>query len=188
MSNDADRNVRVQILVPPRSAQRLDRLVKQTESASIAEVVRNALRLYEAVIDADMKGRPIFQRIDGQMTPLLMMGPYAPPESVSMKLPMGTRDEFDATERKTLREAMGYIVLDPPGIRHFTDDGAWIETPLFHDPEIDVAEYEEGETRGDVDHFIVRIKAQGWRTYPDSPGIVMESFFKRALDFLRGKS
>ena len=184
MSTDTQRNVRVQILIPPRSAERLDRLVEQTESASVAEVVRNALRLYEAVIDADLQGRPLFQRIDGQMVPVLAMGPYAPPATPSIVVPMGTREEFEAADRAELRKGLAYIVLDPPAIRHFTDDGAWLEHALERDPDLDVSGYRDGEVRGDVDAFVMRIGTEGWRSRRDAE-VEMEPFLKRVMDLFR---
>ena len=184
MKSSNDRNVRVQILIPPRSAERLDRLIEETESASAAEVVRNALRLYETVIEADRQGRPIFQKVDGTMTPLLLTGPYAPPSRMTMKVPMGTGAEFDAADRKTLRDAMAYVVLDPPGLRHFTDEGAWVENKLAHDPSLDVSTLGEGEIAGDVDSFIVRIDGEGWRTLHDEPA-TMEPLLARLTSFFR---
>jgi hypothetical protein len=41
---------RIQMDLPPRSVERLKRLQQLTEAASYAEVMRNALRLYEALI------------------------------------------------------------------------------------------------------------------------------------------
>lgn len=38
---------RLQLELPPRSAQRLDRLKNLTEASSSAEVLRNALRIYD---------------------------------------------------------------------------------------------------------------------------------------------
>lgn len=185
MSTNDERNVRIQILVPPKSAERLDRLVTETESASVAEVVRNAIRLYETVIDAEKTGRPIFQRIDGQMVPVLTMGPYSPPVRRSMTMPVGTRAEFEAADRKTLQAGLGYIVLDPPALRHFDDEGGWIEHALVRDEEVDVSDYENGEIRGDVNAFLVCIDGQGWRTQRDPQAITIEPFFKRAADFLK---
>lgn len=75
----SDRKIRVQILMTAESESRLNRLVEETESASLAEVTRNALRLYEAVIDCAKQGRPLYQEIDGTMVPVLMVGPYSAP-------------------------------------------------------------------------------------------------------------
>lgn len=41
---------RVQIDMPQKSFERLERLKEITEAASYAEVMRNALRLYEAMV------------------------------------------------------------------------------------------------------------------------------------------
>ncbi|HEY4125399.1 MAG TPA: ribbon-helix-helix protein, CopG family, partial [Rhizomicrobium sp.] len=42
---------RVQLEMPPQAMERLTRLKEKTEAASYAEVIRNALRLYEALVD-----------------------------------------------------------------------------------------------------------------------------------------
>jgi hypothetical protein len=179
-----NRNVRVQIMLPPRSADRLEKLVAETESASAAEVVRNALRLYETVIEADKKGRPIFQQIDGTMTPVLLTGPYAPPTRNSMLVPMGTRAEFDATDRRKLCDGLAYVVLDPPALRDFTDNGAWIERKLVHDPEIDVSAFQDGEMVGDVDSLLVRIDGKVWRTDREQPAAI-EPLLSRLTGYFR---
>ena len=47
---------RVQLEMPPQAMERLQRLKDSTEAASYAEVIRNALRLYEALIAEAEKG------------------------------------------------------------------------------------------------------------------------------------
>jgi hypothetical protein len=47
---------RVQLEMPPQAMERLQRLKERTESASYAEVIRNALRLFEALVDEHEKG------------------------------------------------------------------------------------------------------------------------------------
>lgn len=47
---------RVQLELPPQAMERLQRLKEQTEAASYAEVIRNALRLFEALVDEHAKG------------------------------------------------------------------------------------------------------------------------------------
>ncbi|MDE2463298.1 MAG: ribbon-helix-helix protein, CopG family [Alphaproteobacteria bacterium] len=47
---------RVQLEMPPQAMERLQRLKERTEAASYAEVIRNALRLFEALIDEHEKG------------------------------------------------------------------------------------------------------------------------------------
>jgi metal-responsive CopG/Arc/MetJ family transcriptional regulator len=42
---------RVQLDLPEKSMQRLQDLKEKTESSSYAEVIKNALRLYDAVIE-----------------------------------------------------------------------------------------------------------------------------------------
>lgn len=47
---------RVQLELPPQAMERLQRLKERTEAASYAEVIRNALRLFEALISEHEKG------------------------------------------------------------------------------------------------------------------------------------
>ncbi len=47
---------RVQLEMPPQAMERLQRLKDRTEAASYAEVIRNALRLFEALVDEHEKG------------------------------------------------------------------------------------------------------------------------------------
>lgn len=51
---------RVQFDLPEKSMQRLQALKNKTESVSYAEVVKNALRLYEAVIEQAEAGNTFF--------------------------------------------------------------------------------------------------------------------------------
>lgn len=48
--NESKKSTRVQLELPDRSMQRLISLKDKTESASYAEVIKNALRLYEDII------------------------------------------------------------------------------------------------------------------------------------------
>ena len=48
---------RVQLEMPPQAMERLQRLKERTEAASYAEVIRSALRLFEALVDEHEKGR-----------------------------------------------------------------------------------------------------------------------------------
>ena len=47
---------RVQLEMPPQAMERLQRLKDRTEAASYAEVIRNALRLFEALVEEHEKG------------------------------------------------------------------------------------------------------------------------------------
>jgi hypothetical protein len=51
---------RVQLDLPEKSMQRLQELKRKTEAGSYAEVIKNALRLYEAVI-AEAEAGSTFQ-------------------------------------------------------------------------------------------------------------------------------
>ena len=47
---------RVQLEMPPQAMERLQRLKEKSEAASYAEVIRNALRVFEALFDEHEKG------------------------------------------------------------------------------------------------------------------------------------
>ena len=53
---------RVQLDFAPRSMERLNTLKAKTEAASYAEVVKNALRLYEALIEETEDGKQFMVR------------------------------------------------------------------------------------------------------------------------------
>jgi len=58
---------RVQLEMPPQAMDRLTRLKEKTEAASYAEVIRNALRLFEALVDEHEKGAEFsLKRPDGE--------------------------------------------------------------------------------------------------------------------------
>lgn len=61
---------RVQFDLAPRSMERLNALKVKTEAASYAEVVKNALRLYEALIEETESGKQFLIRDkDGNISP-----------------------------------------------------------------------------------------------------------------------
>ncbi len=58
---------RVQLEMPPQAMERLQRLKERTEAASYAEVIRNALRLFEALVEEHEKGSEFaLKRPDGE--------------------------------------------------------------------------------------------------------------------------
>jgi hypothetical protein len=66
---------RLQVELPPRSAARLDRLKHLTEATSAAEVLRNALRIYEELASRTEQGDELMLRTkDGELVsfPLLL--------------------------------------------------------------------------------------------------------------------
>jgi hypothetical protein len=65
---------RVQMDMPPRSLERLKALQVKTEAASYAEVVRNALQLYEALIEEVDAGKTIYAEKDGAYVRLPVFG------------------------------------------------------------------------------------------------------------------
>ncbi len=71
-SNDFEGSVerattRVQLEMPPQAMVRLQRLKEHTEAASYAEVIRNALRVFEALLDEHEKGSSFqVKRKDGE--------------------------------------------------------------------------------------------------------------------------
>ena len=66
MDNGERTTTRVQLEMPPQAMERLQRLKDRTEAASYAEVIRNALRLFEALVDEHEKGAEFsLKRSDG---------------------------------------------------------------------------------------------------------------------------
>ena len=64
---------RVQLDFAPRSLERLNALKLKTEASSYAEVVRNALRLYEALIEETEGGKQFLTRDkNGVVSPFRM--------------------------------------------------------------------------------------------------------------------
>ena len=49
-SNPERTTTRVQLELPPQAMERLQKLKEKTEAASYAEVIRNALRIFEALV------------------------------------------------------------------------------------------------------------------------------------------
>lgn len=63
---------RMQVVLPARSYRRLENLVTLTEAASMAEVIREALRLYEAImIEADQGAEIEIVRPNGERVKVL---------------------------------------------------------------------------------------------------------------------
>lgn len=59
------KTTRVQLELPPASMERLKRLREKTEASSYAEVLKNSLQLYEALIEEREAGNEIYlQRND----------------------------------------------------------------------------------------------------------------------------
>jgi hypothetical protein len=66
----APKKNRVQLDFAPRSLDRLNTLKVKTEASSYAEVVKNALRLYEALIEESEGGKQFLVRDkDGVVSP-----------------------------------------------------------------------------------------------------------------------
>ena len=64
--NGGRTTTRVQLEMPPQAMERLQHLKDRTEAASYAEVIRNALRLFEALVDEYEKGSEFsLKRADG---------------------------------------------------------------------------------------------------------------------------
>ena len=59
---------RVQLEMPPQAMARLQKMKDRTEAASYAEVIRNALRVFEALVDEHEKGSDFFlKRANGEI-------------------------------------------------------------------------------------------------------------------------
>jgi hypothetical protein len=68
--NETKKNTkRVQMDMPEKSLERLKRLQTITEAASYAEVLRNSLRLYEALINEVESGNQLLIDRDGKVSP-----------------------------------------------------------------------------------------------------------------------
>jgi len=67
--DDSERTTtRVQLEMPPQAMVRLQKMKDRTEAASYAEVIRNALRLFEALVDEHEKGSDFFlKRANGEI-------------------------------------------------------------------------------------------------------------------------
>ena len=71
-----DKSRRVQLELPGRAFARLDRLKTETEAATYAEVIRNELKLYAALIDHHKAGNTIIlQDRDGTTSNLTVFSP-----------------------------------------------------------------------------------------------------------------
>jgi hypothetical protein len=68
-TDESDRaTTRVQLEMPPQAMVRLQKMKERTEAASYAEVIRNALRLFEALVDEHEKGAEFsLKRADGEI-------------------------------------------------------------------------------------------------------------------------
>ena len=68
-ADDSERiTTRVQLEMPPQAMVRLQKMKDHTEAASYAEVIRNALRLFEALVDEHERGSDFFlKRADGEI-------------------------------------------------------------------------------------------------------------------------
>jgi hypothetical protein len=67
-SNGERITTRVQLEMPPQAMERLQRLKERTEAASYAEVIRSALRVFEALVEEHEKGSEfVLKRADGEM-------------------------------------------------------------------------------------------------------------------------
>jgi hypothetical protein len=58
------KTTRVQLELPPQSYERLNSLKDKTEASSYAEVLKNALRLYESLIAQQDAGRRLYVKGD----------------------------------------------------------------------------------------------------------------------------
>jgi hypothetical protein len=59
------KNQRLNMVLPPQTLTRLENLREKTEATSYVEVVKNALRLYEAFIEDTVSGKEILSRDPG---------------------------------------------------------------------------------------------------------------------------
>lgn len=67
-SSTRGKSLRLNLLLPGKSAERLERLKELTEASSYTEVIRNSIRLYEAIVLEYEKGRKV-QIVDDKGNP-----------------------------------------------------------------------------------------------------------------------
>lgn len=66
-------STRVQLELPPSSFARLNNMKARTEATSYAELLKNALRLYENILDQRAAGRRLFlKEPDGTLIEYVM--------------------------------------------------------------------------------------------------------------------
>ncbi len=66
---------RVQLDLPRKAFERLQRLKAETEASTYAEVMKNALKLYAAAVEHQKEGgKFLVQNKDGSTGPLLVFG------------------------------------------------------------------------------------------------------------------
>jgi hypothetical protein len=59
---------RLNVILPERSARRLNTLMQRTEATSYTDVLRNALRIYEAIVEETEQGNEVCIRArDGHL-------------------------------------------------------------------------------------------------------------------------
>jgi hypothetical protein len=58
----SEKTTRLNLVIPQRTADRLDHLREKTEATTNVEVVKNALRLYEALIEDAIGGKELLSR------------------------------------------------------------------------------------------------------------------------------
>lgn len=64
---------RVQLDMPPKAFERLQSLKAETEASTYAEVIKNALKLYAAIIELHRSdGKLMVQQKDGSIAPLIV--------------------------------------------------------------------------------------------------------------------
>lgn len=71
---DAPETKRVQMDLPPRAVERLQRLQRRTDATSYGETVRRATWLHETVLDLIQGGGRLLVEKDGQITPITLVG------------------------------------------------------------------------------------------------------------------
>ncbi len=71
--SEDDQLKRVQLDMPPKAFERLQSLKIETEASTYAEVIKNALKLYAAIIELDRGDNKLMvQRKDGSIAPLIV--------------------------------------------------------------------------------------------------------------------
>jgi hypothetical protein len=71
---DAPAHKRIQMDLPPRSVERLQRLQERTDATSYGETIRHSLWLHETVLDLIEGGGTLLVEKDGRTTAVKLVG------------------------------------------------------------------------------------------------------------------
>jgi len=73
MATRNEQTFRLQLRLPQSQIDRIERLAEKIEATSMAEVARTALRLLEAVVDAQANGETLCIQKDDELIPIVLL-------------------------------------------------------------------------------------------------------------------